>query len=399
MNTAQKNIKKLYFIAACTGIVFYYALDKVFMQARGLSLTEMVVIEIIYSAIVVLTEVPSGALSDRWSRKYVLALNSLFFALNTIVWAVSHSFWLFVLGVVFGALHSTFQSGTNTSLLYDSLREMGRESQYARYLGKTRAITAIAFIFAAIVGGAIGQRFGTEATFWCTLPFTISAGFTALGIYEPRFHRSTGEISYWKHINKTFNHLVVNPKIIHMAMILVAITIPALLFDEYAQLYFSFVGVSIFGLGVLAAVNGGIDALFNTFAHSLARFRHDVLFSVCMATMGLGFIVAGTLSNTLGIPLLFIGASAFFIVAILAESDINVRLASSIRATSESFFSLAEKLIYIPIALAFAWIGQHYSISVAFTWLGVAVLIYLCLFLIFSRKHVRQVGGQNHQPY
>ena len=399
MNVAQKNIKKLYFIAACTGIVFYYAIDKVFMQARGLSLTEMVIIEIIYGAIVVLTEVPSGALSDRWSRKYVLALNSLFFALNTIIWAISHSFWLFVLGVVFGALHSAFQSGTNTSLLYDSLREMGRESQYARYLGKTRAVTAVAFVLAALVGGAVGQRFGTEATFWWTLPFTLLAGFTALSLYEPRFHRSTGEVSYWKHISKTLNYFVVNPKIVHMAIILIAITIPALLFDEYAQLYFSFVGVSIFGLGVLAAINGGIDAIFNTFAHKLARFRHDVLFSVCLVIMGLGFMVAGTLSNTIGILILLIGGSAFFIVAILAESDINAQLPSSIRATSESFFSLAEKLVYIPIALVFAWAGQHYSIATAFTWLGVAVLMYLLVFLIFSRKHVKQVGEQNHQPY
>lgn len=399
MEKAQKNINKLYIIAACTGIVFYYAFDKVFMQARGLSLTDLVIIEIIYGVVVVLTEVPSGALSDRWSRKYVLALSSLFFALNTIVWALGHSFWMFAFGVVFGALNSTFRSGTNTSILYDSLKEVGHESQYAKYLGKIRAITALAFILASLLGGLLSQKLGIVTTFWYTLPFTASAGFISLSLYEPQFHRSTGEVSYWRHIRNTFSQIIGNPKIIHMLMVLIAVTIPALLFNEYGQLFFSFVGVSLFGLGALAAIGGGIDALFNSIAHKFARFRHDVLFIVCLATIGFGFVVAGNLSNTLGVALLFIGVSAFYIVAVLAESDINSQLPSKIRATSESFFGLSEKLVYIPTALVFAWIGQKYNIADAFSWLGITVMIYLLGFIIFSSKYVKQVSGQHDRAH
>ena len=139
--------------------------------------------------------------------------------------------------------------------------------------------------------------------------------------------------------------------------------------------------------------------MFNSIVHKFARFRHDVLFIVCLATIGFGFVVAGNLSNTLGVALLFIGVSAFYIVAVLAESDINSQLPSKIRATSESFFALSEKLVYIPTALVFAWIGQKYNIADAFSWLGITVMIYLLGFIIFSSKYVKQVSGQHDRAH
>lgn len=388
MNRFSRNIKLLYAIAALEGVVFYYALDKIFMQMRGLSLVEMVIVEIIFGLVIVLTEVPSGALSDRWSRKKMLALNSLFFALNTVIWAVSHSFILFVIGVIFGALHTTFRSGTDTSMLFDSLKELNKTDQYEKYLGRKRAIGAVSFAAAAVAGGLIGDMVGLEATFWWTLPSAVLAGVLALLLREPTFHRSTGEVSYWRHIGNTFTFLTKKPRLVHMVAVLTAITIPAILFDEYGQVYFVLAGVSIFGLGVLAALNSGIEALWSTAAYKLARLRHDVLFAICFAIMGSGFVLAGWLQNWSGIVLLFLGASTAFIVSIIVESDLNRLLPSSIRATSESFVSLTGKVFYVPVALGFAWVGQAYSIATAFAVLGCVVLAYLLLFAVWSAKAI-----------
>jgi len=68
----KSNIWKMYIISSLTAFVLFYAIDKVFMELRGLSVTQIVFIEIIYTVCVLLLEVPSGALADRWSRKMFL---------------------------------------------------------------------------------------------------------------------------------------------------------------------------------------------------------------------------------------------------------------------------------------------------------------------------------------
>ncbi len=384
MQLMHPNIKKLYLIAALEGIVFFYAFDKVFMQLRGLSIAEVVLIEIIFTITVLLLEVPSGTLSDRWSRKYVLALNSLFFIGYIILFALSHSFMVFALGVLLAAAHSAFQSGTDTSLLFDSLREDKKEDNYEKYLGRKRAITAMGFIGAAVIGGLIGEYSGLEAAFWWTLPSAMLAGIVALTLREPVFHRSTGEVSYWQHIQQTLKFLRGRSRFLHIAAMLTAISVPMLIFDEYAQVYYAFIGVGVIGLGLLGAFGSLIDVVFNTIAFYFKKYRHDVLFSVMFTVMSVGFIMAGVLKNPVGILLLFFAAATFYIVDIIAMADINRQLPSKIRATSESFFSFLSQAVYIPVGLGFAYISQHYSIATGFAAVGGVVLLYTLFYWLFT---------------
>ena len=391
----KQNITKLRIIAACTGATLYAAFDKLFMQERGLSLQEIVALEIIIATVVILTEVPSGAISDRWSRKYVLTLSSIFMACNILLWAGGHSFWSFATGAVFGALAITFKSGTNTSLLYDSLRESGKESSYARQLGVMRSVTAVAFIASAGIGGLISQAYGIELTFWATLPLIIIAIALSLTLHEPKFHRSTEEISYWQHVKKTAGFVAGRPRIMRILFLLIAVTIPMLLIDKYAQLYFSSIGVGLFGIGILAIVSGGVDALFNYCTHRLAKFQHTTIFIIGLFAMSVGLIVVACAPNLIGIVALFVVSAAFFVVAIVAETDLNHQLPSSIRATSESFFGLAETVIFMPVALLFAWTGQQFSVPVAFGTLGALLGVCLVLFLIVFQRPSANVTNKN----
>lgn len=392
---AQHTIIKLRIIAGCTGTLLYAAFDKLFFQERGLSLAQVVALEVIIGTIVILTEVPSGALSDRWSRKYVLCLSVIFLALATILWAISQSFWLFAIGAIFGGLSLTFKSGTNTSLLYDSLRAEGREKTYARQLGMVRTVAALSYITAAIVGGWLGQSYGLDFTFWATLPLLGAALITALTLHEPHFHRSTGEASYWRHIGSTAGFLSKKPCLLRLASLIIAVTIPMLLIDKYAQVYFAFVGVGFFGIGLLASLSGGIDALCNSLAHRITQVRRNVLFGGGLIAMSVAFLAAGLAPNVIGVSALLVASAIFFIIAIIAEADLNHQLPSNIRATSESFFSLSETLISLPISFLFAWLGQQYSIATAFAAVGGLLGCYAIYFLL-SQQDLRYSNSDLH---
>jgi hypothetical protein len=58
----------------------------------------------------------------------VLALNIAFFMINTFCWVIAHDLSLFLVGATAAAAHMALKSGTDTSFLYDTLAELGREA-------------------------------------------------------------------------------------------------------------------------------------------------------------------------------------------------------------------------------------------------------------------------------
>lgn len=388
----KANINKLYATAAFHGLILFYSFDKVFLQLNGLSITQVVLIEVIYIATILLIEVPSGALSDRWSRKYVLSLSGVFFALYIVMFAAGSSFLAFSVGAIFAGVGSAFLSGTDTSILFDSLKELKLDDAYERYLGRTRAISALSYIFAAAAGGFIGQRYGLEAAFWLSLPSMILAAIIALTIREPHFHRSTDEVNYWQHAKQTFSFLTQQPRFLHFAALITAVTVPMFVFDEYAQVYYAFIGIGAIGLGLLGSVGSAFDAVFNVIVFWFKRFRHDVLFGVMLLIFCSGFISVWLFQNWLGIVLLISSTVAFYVIEIIAMADINRQLPSKIRATSESFFSLATQTARIPIALGFGVISQKYSVAAGFGSIGIALLAYTTYYWLGTVRRIDPKG-------
>lgn len=380
------NIKKLYTYEAALSFVLYYALDKVFMQLRGLSISHIVTVEIIFGLLILGLGVSSGALSDRWSRKNVLALCALALVLNTVIWALATSFLGFLVGVVFGAIAWVLHSGTNTAILYDSLKENGQQNHYEKYLARQRAIGGLSFMIAATLGGIIGQNFGIEATFWWSIPALVLAFFTALSIREPSFHRSTGEVDYFTHIKQTFSFLIAKPKLKVLSQIVTITMAIVLLVDEYIQLYAEFIGLSIAAIGIVGAIDGLNFSLSNLAAEPLGkRFKHQHLYGVLLLLMVLGLLLAVNFVGLIGLISLFVVITAYVIIDVIAMADINHQLTSKIRATSESYISFGSRLIGIPLGFAFAFAVQNIDMAFGFGILGIILLISISYLVVTGR--------------
>jgi MFS family permease len=155
-------------------------------------------------------ELPSGALSDRWSRKYVLALNMVFFMANTFLWVIAQDIRLFLLGSLAASVHMALRSGTNTSFLYDTLSQLHESDTYIKTQGNVIFWENILEIIAIIAGGMLAGFFGLELPFWLTLPFSSAAVLLALSLTDPQIHRTTGEMGYWRHILEAGNTLILS---------------------------------------------------------------------------------------------------------------------------------------------------------------------------------------------
>jgi predicted MFS family arabinose efflux permease len=358
------------------------------MAARGLSISDIVLVEIAYAVLAILLEVPSGAISDRWSRKYVLTLNMVFFMGNTLLWVLAQDIRLFLLGSVAASIHMALRSGTDTSFLYDTLKQLDKDQAFEKTLGNAIFWENTMAIVAGVAGGIVADYFGLEVPFWITLGFSFIALLIALSFTEPRIHRTTGEMTYWKHIAETGKYIINHKSLVHLIAFAVILGATFILMDEYSQLYFVKVGVPILALGYLTAVGSGIQAITGKFAYRLSRYNRNTIFALAIVISITGFVIVGLTGSWYGIPFTFLPWLAYFSVYPLILNDLHKELPSGQRATAESFMNLLRGLVFIPIGLGFSSLADRVSIFTAYTGIGAFLVVYLVVFLIVSYRRI-----------
>ncbi len=119
-------------------------------------LTQVLALEAIYYASVVLLEVPSGYFSDRVGRRPTLIISAgALVAAYATFWLAS-SFAALGCAQVLLAVGLAFNSGTDTSFHLATLEELGEADRYADREAKLVSLTFAVGAAAAVAGGAIG---------------------------------------------------------------------------------------------------------------------------------------------------------------------------------------------------------------------------------------------------
>lgn len=114
-------------------------------------------LEALYYGGVVLLEVPSGYLSDRMGRRPVLVVAAVAWAFGSAVIAAGGSFAILAAGQLLLAMGMAFQSGTDTSLLYDTLAALDRRAELAVREANAQSWAFATLGVSALIGGLLGS--------------------------------------------------------------------------------------------------------------------------------------------------------------------------------------------------------------------------------------------------
>ncbi|MGK2964208.1 MAG: hypothetical protein ACSLFM_01230, partial [Tepidiformaceae bacterium] len=107
---------------------------------QGFSLTQVTGAEGLFLVAVVLLEVPTGAVADRWGRTISLGLGAMVLAACVLIFAFTTSFAVLVGSFLLWSVAQTLMSGADMALLFDSLKASGREAQFERFAGRGSAM-------------------------------------------------------------------------------------------------------------------------------------------------------------------------------------------------------------------------------------------------------------------
>ncbi len=145
--------------------------------SSALPIHQVLLLEGLYFLSVVVLEVPSGYFSDRIGRRPTLVLSAAGWMMGSIIFCMTSTFVPFLIAQFLYAFGMAMKSGTDTSLLYESLKALGRSDEIAAREARAQTFAFIALAVSALAGG-------TMAGFDLRWAYVLSAvaGFVALAI-------------------------------------------------------------------------------------------------------------------------------------------------------------------------------------------------------------------------
>jgi MFS family permease len=176
--------------ALLADVIPLYPLYALLFADTGLSDAQISALFVIWSAVGVLAEVPSGALADRFSRRACLVAAGVLQACGYAGWILLPSFTGFAVGFVLWGLGGVLVSGASEALLYDGLVAAGAEEQYARVNGWVTAAELLAQIPAAAAAAVLYAVGGYPLVGWVSVGVCLAAAAVASRL--PEQPRETG---------------------------------------------------------------------------------------------------------------------------------------------------------------------------------------------------------------
>ena len=160
------------FLPALAIIVLIYT-------GKGVSVGDFFLIQGIFRATNFLLEIPSGYLSDRFSRRHVLIFGSIVHVLGFVVIALAYGFWQIVLGEALLGIASALFSGTLEAYTYDLLKRNKTQNHFLKEMGSVSTWGSVASFIATIIGPEIYKLTGGNGNLliWISALF---AGFQFL---------------------------------------------------------------------------------------------------------------------------------------------------------------------------------------------------------------------------
>lgn len=235
-------------------------------DARGLTLGEVVLFESLLGLSTIIGEVPTGMLADRYGRRLSIALGSVAVVIAFLAFGTATAFWLLLASYAFFGLAEAFFSGADSAMLFDSLKAVGRDEDFATWEGRLNALITGAIALLTVIGSVMVRWTPLSTPIILSALLSIPAIGLALALREPprsdearRSYLETGrEAAARVARSPALMSLMLLMAVTTFAIALMAITLPIIVVDAYHLPVWS---VGVFVAGHMAAASlGGIVA-------------------------------------------------------------------------------------------------------------------------------------------
>jgi MFS family permease len=389
----SKNITKLYFISFFHNLILAYVIERLFWQERGMTVFMVVVCEIIYAVTIVICEIPTGILADKFGRKPLLVFGAVLSMLEFIILLFAFNFWTFAIVVILAGIAGACTSGASNALLYDSLLVMKKEQSFEKIVGKLNSLDFIGSVIAALSGSVMAKNFGFEFNYILSaVSMFIALAFTVFLMETPRKiekrENQGPKMSFKLYFLQSVSFFKTNPKLVVIITNAMAIGACITYLDEFWQLYLDDIGYSVLFFGLFSAVISLVRIPGNLLAARLVTyFSVESIILAILGITAIGFFATALFPGIVGIIAMLVIFLASGVVDPVVTGYLHHRGSSEIRATLESIQSLIERAITFIVGIGFGIIATKASVISGFTFLGAVSSLLLIIFLKKTQNH------------
>lgn len=180
MKNTRSNIRKLYAFSFLQMTLFPMAIITLFWKDHiGLSLSQILLLQGILSIVMVAMEYPSGYISDRIGYRAALNIASLLGMAGWGLYSFATTFTHVMAAEILLGISLAFISGSDSALLFESLKQQGEEQNYARHQGRMSGYAQTGESLGAIFAGVI-------YAYAPLLPFILQVGVWLLALLLTR---------------------------------------------------------------------------------------------------------------------------------------------------------------------------------------------------------------------
>lgn len=397
----ENNIKFIYWIDFGWMMILPLAIIVPYFQSIGLSMQEVFEVQAVFSAAVLVLELPSGYIADLIGRKRTILLATFFHAVTFTFFPMARGYWDIVIIEVFMALGVSLFSGTDVALIYDSMDALGRGRDQSKLVGQQIFYKQMGETIAALIGGWLAV-YGLSTVVWANAFLIWTPFILSFFLFEPprKKMKVAGHKENWIYIYRSL--FKQGPLLILIILNTVVYGVATLIAVWSFQPFWKEIGFEISHFGYLWALSNITVALVARKAHLFEVNWGSTRSLILMAVLPIiGYFTMALTSvkdqtwywMCLGAFVCIIFQTCRGLGQVLLKNALNSRVEGDMRATANSVTSLGMRVMFIGLGPLMGYMidtkGQQFSFN-SFGFIYILFFIIILLPLISKRKEFKK---------
>lgn len=212
----------------------------VILLAKGLSLSQILIIQSAYSIAIVLFEFPSGILADNYSRKNLYSLSKLFLIIMFLIVLFSNQFYLIFAAWFCYGIAAALDSGTLDAYIINQLKLAHHGAELRKFLALSNRLEIVGLLLGSSLGGILYHFIGINIYVLGTV-FLVASTLISFFFFKETTKSDLLQDSHVmvlkKQITDSFKELRKQPR---LSLILIFDFLTQIFFQTHFQLWQSF---------------------------------------------------------------------------------------------------------------------------------------------------------------
>ena len=214
---SSKSLIPMALAMIAAGFDFYVPVSAFFLESRGLSLTDIFMLESVLVASILVAEIPAGIIGDRFDRRRLVCTGFVFNAIAEILFATGTNFSIYALSFVMSGLSIAMLTGVQDAYIYDSLGD-DADAKAVGAWGHLSALMLTAGVTVAVVGSALGSVD-------ISLPALLSAAMAVVAAVCVAFLPQQNPKTHDKHPETSWISLKIGVKLLFTSPLLLYVAV------------------------------------------------------------------------------------------------------------------------------------------------------------------------------